>query len=183
MKTFFDDTIKNLLSEDNLPVQTPKEGHQQRFLQKLNQQSESRSKKVFGLWKPLSIAATLLILFSVGISVVNSTSQNTGLASVSPEMQQTENYFVSTINKELKALENETTPETEKIFTDALKQMSILEQEYENLKFDLTKSGNDKRVIHAMINNFQNRITLLESVLIQIENVKKLKSTPYETTL
>lgn len=182
MKTPFDNTLKNLLAEENLLAQDPKEEHQERFLQKLTQ-NKAPSKKVFRLWKPLSIAASILIVFSVGISVVNSTTQNTGLASISPEMQQTEDYFVSTINKELKTLENKTTPETEKIFIDALNQLNILEKEYENLTLDLKKSGNDKRVIHAMINNFQNRITLLESVLIQIENVKNLKSTPYETIL
>ena len=56
---------------------------------------------------------------------------------------------------------------------------------YEKLKLDLTSSGEDKRVIYAMITNFQNRIDLLENVLEQIEEIKQLKNSNNEniTTL
>ena len=52
--------------------------------------------------------------------------------------------------------------------------MNTLETQYENLKNDLLESGQDKRVIYAMIDNFQNRIDLLEQVLEHIEATKKL---------
>lgn len=55
--------------------------------------------------------------------------------------------------------------------------MELLEKNYENLKIDLKESGNDKRVIYAMISNFQSRIDLLENVLKTIENLKTLKPT------
>ena len=46
---------------------------------------------------------------------------------------------------------------------------------------DLLESGNDKRVIHAMIQNFQQRIDLLSEVLEQIENIKSLNNQNYES--
>ena len=42
-------------------------------------------------------------------------------------------------------------------------------------------SGKDKRVIHAMIQNFQQRIDLLSEVLEQIENIKSLNNQNYES--
>ena len=90
---------------------------------------------------------------------------------------------MSTINDELRTLKSFETPETEALIKDALAQISILENEYEDLKSDLVSSGNDKRVVYAMISNFQNRIDLLEQVMITIEQIKTLKENRDETTI
>jgi septum formation inhibitor-activating ATPase MinD len=66
---------------------------------------------------------------------------------------------------------------------DALKQVAILENKYVGLKKDLVQSGNDKRVIYAMISNFQNRINLLQQVIKKIEEIKNLKINRDETIL
>ena len=64
-------------------------------------------------------------------------------------------------------------PEYQDIVVDALFQIELLGQEYEQLKLELEASGDDKRIINAMISNFQNRIELLQNVLEQIDNVKQ----------
>ena len=68
---------------------------------------------------------------------------------------------------------------------DSEKMAKILEEDYEALRLDLTESGDDKRVIYAMITNFQNRIDLLQNVLEKIEEIKQLKQNSDEnaTTL
>ena len=85
----------------------------------------------------------------------------------------TQDFFTSTIALELTKLNNERSPETEALINDALKQLDILEKDYNKLKIDLTESGNDKRVIYAMITNFQNRIEILQNVMQNIEEVKQ----------
>ncbi len=102
------------------------------------------------------------------------------MASVSPEMAQTQNFFTSAISNELAKLEAEFTPETAIIVEDALKQIEILESKYELLKKDLSESGDDSRVIYAMISNFQNRIDLLQNVIQKIEEIKQLKQNTNE---
>lgn len=97
-------------------------------------------------------------------------------------MAQTQSFFTNAIAEELEKLETETAPEAEKLINDAMAQMDILDQEYEKLKLKLSESGEDKRVIHAMISNFQNRIDVLQNVLQQIEEVKQLKNETYENS-
>ncbi|HLU51914.1 MAG TPA: hypothetical protein VKZ42_07090, partial [Flavobacteriaceae bacterium] len=72
---------------------------------------------------------------------------------------------------------------TQKIIEDGLIQIQILETEYQNLEQDLIKSGNDQRVIYAMIKNFQTRIEILEAILEQTETIKKLKTIPDENII
>ncbi|WP_250432340.1 hypothetical protein [Hanstruepera flava] len=162
--------------------ETPHEDHKKRFMAKLNNQNKTVdvSKKHGAIWKPLVGIAASIVLILVLTFGNNQDANANGLASVSPEMAQTQDFFTSTIAMELKKLEDATNPETKVLIQDALNQMKRLEIEYESLITDLTESGNDQRVIYAMISNFQNRIEILQNTLQQIEIVEQLKNSKHE---
>ena len=182
------DNIDNLFEElrSDFDFENPNLGHQERFLEKLkNQNSETNesSSNSFNFWKPfLSIAASLVICISV-ITLLKPNEDATDLASVSPEMSDTQTFFTTVISEELLKLNEARTPDTENLINDAMKQMEILEKNYESLKIDLAQSGDDKRVIYAMISNFQTRIDLLKNVMETIENVKQLKENNNENSI
>jgi len=181
-KDNIDKLFENLNNE--FDVEIPNLGHQQRFLDKLNNQDKIVAAETPGrnLWKPIiSIAASLVLMFALFFGTQQEASAK-DLASVSPEMAETQNFFTATISNELAKLNNETSPETKILVDDALKQIETLESEYELLKTDLTESGDDKRVIYAMISNFQNRIDLLQKVLQKIEEIKQLKQNNNENS-
>ncbi len=160
-------------------------GHEQRFLQRLESKGSTPKVKVKKLnwWKPLSIAATVALLLTAGMFFQNNEETPEGLAGVSPEMEQTQSFFVTAINQELETLKSFESEQTRALVNDALGQLTTLEQEYEKLKIDLEESGNDKRVITAMIANFQSRIELLQEVIQNIEEVEKLKANNNEITI
>ncbi len=169
--------------EGTFDVHETPTGHQKRFLDRLNVEKQE-VKKENRWWKPLSIAASVMILIGLGLTfLTGSDVTEADLASISPEMEQTQTFFTSTINKELETLKSFDAPETKALVDDALVQLEILEKQYQKLKIDLVKSGNDKRVIYAMISNFQNRIDLLEQVISTIEEVKNLNNTKDEITI
>ena len=166
--------FKNL--ENDFDIEMPETGHEQRFLNRLKSDNHIVSKKPkHTFYRPfIAIAASLILFFGVFILVQNKPQEN-GLASVSPELSQTQDFFTSAIRSELNKIKDKRSPENEMLVLDALKQMELLEKNYERLKIDLKDSGNDKRVIYAMISNFQSRIDLLENVLKTIEELKQLK--------
>ncbi|WP_439151191.1 hypothetical protein [Winogradskyella sp.] len=175
------DTIEKLFNnlKGEFDVYDPKEGHEHRFLNKL-QTNETSSDIAFlksGFnWRPfIAVAASIVICLTIFMTLPN-TDETLDLASVSHELSETQDFFTTTIQTELKKLNNERSPLTESIINDALKQIELLENNYQQLKTDLTKSGNDQRVIYAMIANFQNRIDILNTVLEQIKDVKQLKT-------
>ena len=182
-KNTLNDLFENLKEDFN--IEEPNLGHQQRFLNKLNNEKETIIKEpgsVRKLWKPLiGIAASLALLISVFIGIQQN-SNSSELASVSSEMATTQDFFTNVITSELEKLNSEESPEFQNLIVDALFQIKILEENYEQLKLDLTNSGNDKRVIFAMINNFQNRIDLLQNVVEQIDNLKQQNNTQNENS-
>lgn len=177
LNSLFDD-LKN-----QFDIETPQNNHEQRFLDKLksNEIASTEVKKISRFnWKPfLAIAASIIICLGLFTTLQNE-PEDLDLASVSPEMSETQDFFTVTIENELKKLNKERSPLTEQIITDALVQIQLLETDYKKLKTDLTESGKNQRVIYAMISNFQNRIDILNTVLEQIETIKELKTNTNE---
>ncbi|WP_418603259.1 hypothetical protein [Hwangdonia sp.] len=183
------DTLDKLFKrlENDFDVEAPSADHEQRFLDKLNKNGAlplvKADKQRRRLLKPLiGVAASLalLITFFVGL---NTNEVANDLASVSPKMAETQNFFASTIAEELSKIENESSPETKILIEDTMRRMEALETEYESLKDDLAESGDDNRVIYAMISNFQNRIDLLQNTLQQINTIKQFKNLSHETNI
>lgn len=180
MNNNIDKLFKNL--KGSFDIEETPTGHQKRFLNKLNA-IEKPSVHKLNWWKPLSIAASIAVLVTVGTFFIKVQPTASDLASVSPEMKETQSFFTTTINKELQTLMSLNNPQAKNLVDDALRQMEVLEKEYEGLKIDLAESGNDKRVIYAMISNFQSRIYLLEQVIAKIDEIKNLKAYRDETTI
>jgi len=182
-KNTLDQLFKRL--ENDFDVEEPSANHNQRFLDKLNKNGALQLVKVDKqrrrLLKPLiGVAASFALLITLFIGSQQNQNVN-DLASVSPKMAETQDFFTSTIIEELSKIEKETSPETKALIDDTMIRMKALETEYESLKNDLSESGDDKRVIYAMISNFQNRIDLLQNALQQINTIKQFKNFNNET--
>ncbi|SNY99433.1 hypothetical protein [Flagellimonas pacifica] len=157
----------------------PRGGHQDRFLEKLNKANGvvTLQKKKTNWWKPLSIAASVVIVCLLGLQVFNTEpSIKEQVVEISPEVSQTEFYFASLIEEQIQLLKDEKSPETAKLVDDTLLQLDKLEINYQNLEKELINGGDSKIILNAMITNFQTRIDLLKEVLTNIENIKNLKS-------
>lgn len=173
--------IDDLFKNQDFEVAEPARGHQERFLEKLeeNKTSSSGKGKTRMLWSAFAAVAAglLLILLVSGNNFGINFSNNKGeLANVSPEMKETQQFYTNLIKTELAKVNDAKSPETEAIVNDALAQMEKLDNGYLKLKKDLEKSGQDKRVIFAMVTNLQQRIDLLNTVLLKIEEIKELKN-------
>jgi len=173
MKDNLDNIFKNL--EGKFDIEEPNIGHFNRFEAKLNQTKATKPKVNLKFYSLIAAAASVVLLFGVWLGASFS-NKGMELANVSTEMAETQSYFVTTIKKELSLIENERNSNTEQLINDALEQLKILENEYSLLTLELKESMEDKRIIYAMISNFQQRIDILQSVLIQIEEVKQLKT-------
>lgn len=176
MNTPLDKKLKEL--KGKFDVEMPNVGHFDRFESRL----KGAETKTFNLWKPLAIAASLLLLISFSWPYLNA-GNAIDLKDVSPQMEETQSYFVSVINQELKEIGNLETPKNKKVIDDALVQIKKLKSDYKKLTVQLKESNEDKRIIYAMIDNYQKRIEILKSVLIQINAIKQSKYNSNENTI
>lgn len=162
-----EDKLHNFFSENDFDFHEPHSGHFQRFEKKLQgTQTKKRTS-----WRWMSIAASIILAMGIFIGQQMQPS-SPSLSGVSEKMEEVENYFVNTINYEIREIEKSTTLDTEEVIEKALEKIEELEDDYKAFIEELSNNGEQKSVINEMIQNYQQRLEILQNTLIQIELIK-----------
>jgi len=168
-------------NKGELNIEEMNANHNARFLEKL-EATKKPAKKI--LW--FYYAAAIVILCTATSFLFQIETPHTPIAldtssnSFHKEVTNAQFHFEGIIKNELVKLELERNEDTQEIIENAFIQLKILEKEQRNLQEQLNISY-DKRIVKALINNFQYRIQLLENVMKQIEITKEFKSLENET--
>lgn len=171
MENRFEDFFeKNKIEFDS---EEPNMGHFERFEAKLKGEVKAPKDKGSTPWYLLAIAASVLLFFGYWMGNVNS-NNGIELADVSPKMEETQNFYLATIQSEIEEIKTKRTTSNQKIIDDAFIQLELLETDYRKLTLELKESNADKRVIYAMITNFQNRLSVLQNLMDQLEEFEEL---------
>ena len=163
--------------EGQFDIEEPNLGHFNRFEAKLKLAQKDTKQHQWNprSWTWIAIAASVALLFGVWFGGYTS-KQGLELADVSPQMEETQSFFVSTIRQEIENINLKRNDYNQQIIDDAFLQLNKLEENYKNLTVELDNSNKDKRIIYAMINNFQQRIEVLQSLLQQLDELEQLKT-------
>ena len=158
------------MSKNKFDIYDPANGHYERFKARLETESKKTHRVSNKTW--YLIAASLALLVSLWYNFKPYEKDGYELADVSKEMSETQIYFANVIHSEIKKVNLQKNEDNTPIINDALKRIESLENEYKNLSIDLKKTSFDKRIINAMIFNFQQRIEILQDLLNQLDNIK-----------
>jgi hypothetical protein len=179
------DSIESLFEELNgsFDVASPRKGHRERFQNRLEKSDKSDDASGSSpWWRHLSIAASIALLLAASVFLYRpDPSLQDQVAEISPEVSETSMYFAGLVSRQVEALQEMSSPETQPLIEDTLRQLEKLEKNYIKLEQDLIAGGNGKMILSAMIQNFQTRIDLLQDVMVRIEEVKQFKNENHET--
>ncbi|OFX23792.1 MAG: hypothetical protein A2041_12515 [Bacteroidetes bacterium GWA2_31_9b] len=168
--------------------QEPREGHFERFEQKLNMLQKRKAR--FTLSFILKAAAVTLLVTLSGLYVYEQIipqkeiSNGIALHQISPEYNEVEIYYSTLVSQkyhEINSLEFSDSTQKAILITE-LNQMDSI---YENLKNDLKINPTDERVINAMIQHYQLKVEVMNQILNQLHQAKTInqqKSDNYEST-
>jgi hypothetical protein len=182
--------LKNLKELNN---DEPPADHFERFEAKL--EGLNKRKKVISLNLVWKVAAAAVFAFLVvnqaviwfspeqGNQNANKMAAGMTLASVSPEYEEVEFYYTSAINGGLDQWGNLVeqgliSAEEQQMMDSELREF---EEVFKNLQGDLAANPNDERVIHAMLEYYQTKLSLIYMIVEKLEEVKQKTKTSYET--
>ncbi len=164
-----------------------KVNHRDRFENRLKGLHKTKKKSSFLF---LKVAASIILLLGVGYFMQDNnpteilhpeeSAEIMNLSSVSPEMRQIEDYYVTAINYEIASLE--ITPENQTILDDYLEKIGKLTDDYERLNSELSKNGINEKTINALITNLQLRLQLLLQLKDTLNEMKTSKNEENENT-
>lgn len=166
-----------------------KEGHEARFVQKLDATLPEKKRN----FRLLKIAASFLVLFGLGTfaylqlsntdaiatTVVNTDKKieeqrNFSFGDLSPDLKKVENYYTVNINLELAKLE--VSDENKDMVDSFMERLSELNEEYEELTEELNQTGPNDQSITALIENLQLRLQLLQKLKKKLNQLKTSKN-------
>lgn len=182
------DNIEELIlkNREALNDSEPMDGHFARFENKLQKQHKKKRKLSFN--GVLKVAAAIVfvllasnqafIYFSAdkqGIIAPNSTNSALNLASVSDEYSEVEFYYTSAINSGMqnwnKLKEAGLISEEEQSMMD--EELNEFENLYKSLQQDLETNPEDDRVINAMLEYYQAKLSVINLIINKLEDVQE----------
>ena len=192
------DNIEKLILDniDTLNDNEPMEGHFARFEAKLD--AQNKTKKTISLNLILKVAAAIVFVFlatnqafiyfspdNQGIFDSKTQSASITLASISPEYQEVEYYYTNSISTGMeqwsKWIEEGLISEDEQNMMN--NELAEFETLYQNLQKDLTANPNDERVINAMLEYYQAKLSVINIIITKLEEVQqKTQEFEQETT-
>ena len=174
--------IKRLFEEENKHSQLKMpEGHNKRFLNKLEEAlpSDSVKRSSFGF---IRIAASVIILIGLSLGTfkffettpVEPQQQEVAtkmksLGDISPDLKKVEDYYLANINLELSKVK--LTPENKELFDGYVAKLEELNKEYERLSIELNENGPNELTVSALIDNLKLRLNLLYRLKEQLQDL------------
>lgn len=138
-----------------------------------------KEKRLFDSKVFLRIAASLFLILGaawIALQIINLPVDNFAektedseinseyvFSEMSDELAEVEHYYVSEVSLKESELSNY------KVDKDLLEEVDFLKEEFEQLKFEMENSADPMKVVEAMINNYQLRLEILQSILDQLE--------------
>ncbi|MBT8385338.1 MAG: hypothetical protein KJO83_06485 [Bacteroidia bacterium] len=179
--------IRDILKENSRSALELSKDHRAKFEERLQKLHTPRVRN----YLILKIAASILIIVSIGYLAIThqpsdgiNNSQNSSivdLGTVSPEMKQIENYYLTAINYEMASLE--VNPEAKEVLDQYLEKISELTKAYKQLNIDLSQNGITEKTINALITNLQLRLQLLLELKDTMNEIKTSKTSNNEVTI
>ncbi len=184
------DNIEKLIFNnlEELNEVEPLEGHFERFEAKLKVQHKTRKITFNVVWKVA--AAVVFVLLATNQAWIyfspnqqnpffNSSSNNeVTLASVSNEYEEVEFYFTNAINVGLNqwnSLNNDGfISENEQEMMDS--ELAEFEERFKALQKDLAANPKDERVVNAMLEYYQTKLSVISMIVNKLEEVKQLNN-------
>jgi hypothetical protein len=177
--------LKNL---EGLNERKPLVGHFDRFEAKLNAQHKKKKFTFNVVWKVA--AAVIFVLLATNQAYIYFTPNNQGtllnngntqeatLASVSTEYAEVEFYYNNAINVGLDqwkslTLEGHISIEEQQMMDTEL---TDFEDRFKVLQEDLAANPNDERVINAMLEYYQTKLSIISMIVSKLEEVKQINN-------
>lgn len=177
-------------NNDSEVSESMKDGHEQRFLKRMEEDLPVTKKRLFPLF---TIAATFIILIGLGTfiylklnvahsvetTVVEKGSRLQGekgisLGDLSPDLKKVEDYYMVNINLELSQLK--ISDRNKALIDSFMERLEDLNVEYKKLNTELNEIGPNDQTITALIKNLQLRLQLLHKLRDKLQELKKMSS-------
>ncbi|RYC53243.1 hypothetical protein [Flagellimonas olearia] len=183
--------LKEMFAKERERAHSMKEGHEARFLSKLEKElpTSPQRKSIQLFW--MRVAASVVVALGIAVFFLSreqevlpvknpvvenetKTQQPFSLGDLSPDLKKVESYYLTNINLELSDLEFDS--ENKEVLDSYMGRLAELDAEYRLLNKELNEMGPNDQTIGALVKNLQLRLQLLQRLKSKLNQLKSSKN-------
>ncbi len=162
----------------------PQEGHFGRFETKLDRFHVAK-KRTSKSWTFLKIASVLIIVLlsaNLLLYLLPGKTENNGQQFANSELNETANFYITRINSGMSQLKQmaDQGKGSEQDLLQVKTEMDEMYKLHQDLQEEYSKNPNDERVVNAMIEYYQTKLNIINTIKSDLENVKTIKNKNHE---
>ena len=161
----------------------PNEGHFDRFGEKLRiQKTKSKAPMISAFLKVAAVLIIILLSANLVAYFTNPRSDLKGGMVIKSDLNEASFYYTSKINNGIRDLEKMAGEGigSPKEIVQIKHELSEMDSLFVNLQQEYKANPNDERIINAMIEYYQTKLDIVNTIKTDLENVKNLKSKKHE---
>ena len=159
----------------------PREGHEERFVQKLKRMPEQGPVRRIRFRHAIQVAAAVAVILTSAVLLVR-TEKSTSKAArqeIPADIMEADIYYTSQLDARYDEISGfHFDNEEEKAVL--LHELKDLEEYHQQLMKDLEANPDDERVLAALIRHYQLKMELMDQIIKQLNQIKSETSENYE---
>ena len=167
--------IEKQIKEQRLLLDTdrPREGHEERFMKKLERLQEHRPIRRIRFRHAIQVAASVAVILTSAILLIRKDKSGDMVAQreIPQAVMEADLYYTSQVDakySEISKFDFED-PADKAVLLDELKD---LESYHQQLMKDLEANPDDERVVSALIRHYQLKLEVMDQIIKQLNQVK-----------
>jgi hypothetical protein len=155
----------------------PRDGHEDRFIQKLDR----RPGRKVHFRHLIQVAASIAIILASAIVIIRQNNSGSKMAQeeIPAAMVEADIYYTTQVNARYDEIREFNFDNTEEK-TVLLNELKDLDATHQQLMSDLEANPDDDRVINALIRHYQIKLEVMDQIIIQLNQIKTETSKNHE---
>lgn len=155
----------------------PAQGHEERFLQKLQRKPAGG----VNIRHVLQVAASVAVILASAFVLIrqNQSGDRRAETGITQEMKEADIYFASEVDARYDRIREFSFENSEEkaVLLDELKE---LDAHHQQLMTDLKANPDDERIINALIRHYQIKLEVMDQIIDQLNQIKSVTSENHE---
>ena len=175
--------IEKQIKEQRLLLDSdrPREGHEERFMQKLEMLPKGRQVRRIRFRHAIQVAASVAIILTSAILLVRKDKSGSKVAQqeIPAAVVEADFYYTSQVDARYNEIKDFDFDDAEEkaVLLDELKD---LENYHQKLMKDLEANPDDDRVVSSLIRHYQLKLEVMDQIITQLNQIKSETSENYE---
>ncbi len=175
--------IEKQIKEQRLLLDSdrPREGHEDRFMQKLESLPKRSPHRRIRFRHAIQVAASVAIILTSAILLVRKDKSGNKVAQqeIPAAVMEADFYYTSQVDARYNEIRDFHFEDAEEK-TVLLNELKDLESYHQQLMKDLEANPDDDRVVSALIRHYQLKLEVMDQIITQLNQVKSEISEDYE---